>query len=68
MVEVTQRKSHFWVLLKIIELSKLNQSKKKEPLKALFSSKWWGQIDKVRTFLLESVKDEDSFLRTLKIA
>ena len=28
----------------------------------------WGQIDKVRTFLLESVKDEDSFLRTLKIA
>ncbi|MGN0014905.1 MAG: recombinase family protein [Candidatus Gastranaerophilaceae bacterium] len=28
----------------------------------------WGQIDKVRTFLLESVKDEDSFLRTLQIA
>ena len=27
----------------------------------------WGQIDKVRTFLLESVKDEDSFLRILKI-
>lgn len=27
-----------------------------------------GQIDKVRTFLLESVNDEDSFLRTLNIA
>ena len=27
----------------------------------------WGQIDKVRTFLLESVQDEDSFLRTLQI-
>jgi len=29
---------------------------------------WWGQIDKVRTFLLESVKDEDLFLRNIKIA
>ncbi len=28
----------------------------------------WGQVDKVRTFLLESVKDEDSFLRNIKIA
>ena len=27
----------------------------------------WGQIDKVRTFLLESVKNKVSFLRTLKI-
>ena len=30
------------------------------------SYKIWGQIDKVRTFLLESVKDEDSFLRDTK--
>lgn len=32
-----------------------------------FGFLWWGQIDKVRTFLLESVNDEDSFLRTLNI-
>ena len=29
---------------------------------------FWGQIDKVRTFLLESINDEDSFLRTLDVA
>ena len=51
---------------KKLELKNARNALKKSLSALIFN--WWGQIDKVRTFLLESVNDEDSFLRTLKIA